>query len=82
MVLYRDEALARAARAEQMLRCPPADEAALDGALALAAWWGPLWALRRSHGEEIKHRSALDVDGLLNGTRLHGLSRQLGGIAA
>lgn len=82
VVLHRADTLARAASAERLLRSPPPEAAALEVALALAAWWGPLWALRRSHGGEIKARPALDVEALIDGTRLHGLARQMGGQAA
>jgi hypothetical protein len=56
--------------------------ATLEDALAIAAWWAPLVALRRAWPDEVRAREGLDVDTMLEGVRLHGLARGLrGGMA-
>jgi hypothetical protein len=82
LVYHRGPTLAEVATAQASLsgREPGAGgEAEIDHALAVAGWWGPLWALRRSAPEALRRRPYLDVEGILEGTRLHGLARALSG---
>lgn len=82
LVHYPEPTLAAVAAASAALSGRDVTAADLDDALALAAWWGPLWAIRRAWPDALRRRPHLGVIGVIEGTRLFSLARALTGGAA
>jgi hypothetical protein len=74
---HRASTLAEIERGHAALADPGSP--AFERALATAAWWRPLWHLRRAWPESLRERVHLDVHGVLAGLRLHGRARALTG---
>lgn len=74
---HRERTLAEAALASRVLSAedPTMD---VEDALACAFFWEPLWAIQRSHADEVR-AVRMDVDGKLAGTKLYELARSLTG---
>lgn len=75
---HRAATLAEIERGHAALAEP--DSPAFERALATAAWWRPLWHLRRAWPESLRERVHLDVHGVLAGLELHGRARALTGV--
>lgn len=74
---HRALALERVERATATLMdALAATDAAIARVHALARFWGPLWALRRSHADVIRARRALDIEGVLAAGRFYDLVRR------
>jgi hypothetical protein len=81
-VHHAQAALAQVRRARAVLttRFALPDDLVLKDALSVAAWWRPLWELRRGHAAELRARSYLGYD-YLEALELCGLAEQLTGSA-
>ncbi|MDC0746617.1 hypothetical protein [Polyangium mundeleinium] len=79
LVFHRERVIEEisAARAVILGRGDP--EAKIEDALAVAAFYGPLWRIRRAHAELLRTRHGLDLEGMLEGTRLFQLGARLAG---
>ena len=80
LIHYSEQALRQvhAARAVITDAQAAADESRLREALAVAAWWESLWALQRSHPEELRARRYLGYD-YREGLALYRLAQRLTG---
>jgi hypothetical protein len=79
LVHHRERTLGDAAAAFAALSGRSDGRVDLDDALAVAGWWGPLWAIRRAWPDALRKRQYLDVIGVIEGTRLFGLAQALTG---
>ncbi len=81
IVFFHEAVRSDIATAETVLASPrlAAVDRLVERALSIAAWWGPLHALRRSHLEELRARRYLDLHTYIDGTGLHGRARAMTG---
>jgi hypothetical protein len=83
MIHHRPAALEQIRKAGEVMRDRLAsrDEASLRDAMAVAEWWGPLWAIHRQDIDALRGRPYLHYD-FMEGLRLYQLRRRMtGGIA-
>lgn len=79
MSQHETEVLAQVHLARGILRDPEAaaDDTALDSAMSIADWWGPLWALDRSHRPKLRARRYLGYE-YRQGIGLYNLAKRTG----
>jgi hypothetical protein len=78
LIHYPEQALQQLRTARVVLTDARAAEERLRDALAVAAWWQPLWALQRSHPEALRARRYLGYD-YREGIALYRLAQRLTG---
>jgi hypothetical protein len=79
LVYHGARVCAEIASASALLSAQQLSAGSIDEALAVAAWWGPLRAIRKAWPEELRGRPYLDVEGIIEGTKLHALAQKLVG---
>ncbi|MDI3285135.1 hypothetical protein [Polyangium sp. 15x6] len=79
LVFHRERVIEEIAAARGVITGRGDPEAKLEDALAVAAFYGPLGRIRRAHGELVRKRHGLDLEGMLEGTRLFQLGARFSG---
>ncbi len=79
LVFHRERAMAEIAAAREVIAGRGDPDAKLEDALAVAAWYGPLARIRRAHADLLRKRHGIDLEGMLEGTRLFQLGARLSG---
>ncbi|MDI1447254.1 hypothetical protein [Polyangium sp. 6x1] len=79
LVFHRERVMEEIAAARAVITGRGDPEAKIEDTLAVASFYGPLWRIRRAHGELLRKRHGLDLEGMLEGTRLFQLGAHLSG---